>query len=101
MFYRVKVLRSYLKLMEWYGAYRHSLSSITSLVPFDFVHFLCTDRTYAPPYSLPILGMHEVISLHVGQGGIQIGNACCKHILLLLQERYTATRVWFVVVRRG
>jgi len=66
---------------------RHWLPSIPLLVPFDsFAHFLCTDRTYASPYSLPILGMREVISLHVGQGGIQIGNSCCKHILLLSRE---------------
>ncbi|EEB94761.1 hypothetical protein MPER_06375, partial [Moniliophthora perniciosa FA553] len=24
--------------------------------------------------------MREVISLHVGQAGVQIGNACCKHV---------------------
>jgi len=27
--------------------------------------------------------MREVISLHVGQAGVQIGNACCKETYLL------------------
>jgi hypothetical protein len=26
--------------------------------------------------------MREVISVHVGQAGVQIGNACCKFFLL-------------------
>lgn len=45
--------------------------------------------------------MREVISLHVGQAGVQIGNACCKLAyldgdVLLTRPRgalYTRTRV--------
>lgn len=33
------------------------------------------------PASL-LLKMREVISVHVGQAGVQIGNACCKFSLL-------------------
>ena len=31
--------------------------------------------------------MREVISVHVGQAGVQIGNACCKSRVLFLQLR--------------
>jgi hypothetical protein len=31
--------------------------------------------------------MREVISVHVGQAGVQIGNACCKSRVLLLRLR--------------
>ena len=27
--------------------------------------------------------MREVISVHVGQAGVQIGNACCEYFVLL------------------
>ena len=27
--------------------------------------------------------MREVISVHVGQAGVQIGNACCKFVALI------------------
>lgn len=30
--------------------------------------------------------MREVISIHVGQAGIQIGNACCKYAQLELRN---------------
>jgi hypothetical protein len=31
--------------------------------------------------------MREVISVHVGQAGVQIGNACCKSRVLFLRLR--------------
>lgn len=35
------------------------------------------------PYIVPF-NMREVISLHVGQAGVQIGNACCKSSLSVI-----------------
>lgn len=35
--------------------------------------------------------MREVISIHVGQAGVQIGNACCKY--LSGERRVRLTRV--------
>lgn len=35
-----------------------------------------------PSFTLTI--MREVISVHVGQAGVQIGNACCELLSLLL-----------------
>jgi len=37
--------------------------------------------------------MREVISIHVGQAGVQIGNACCEssfHSRRIAYERYRA-----------
>ncbi len=36
--------------------------------------------------------MREVISVHVGQAGLQIGNACCEYELPLLVSAYLSSR---------
>ena len=41
----------------------------------------CCGPPFRPNSHLPsivLVNMREVISLHVGQAGVQIGNACCK-----------------------
>ena len=35
---------------------------------------------FPPSPSIVLVNMREVISLHVGQAGVQIGNACCESV---------------------
>ena len=37
--------------------------------------------------------MREVISVHVGQAGVQIGNACCESPLILCRALHPSDRV--------
>lgn len=39
-------------------------------------HFISSINSRATPHLLLLVGKREVISLHIGQAGVQIGNAC-------------------------
>ena len=36
--------------------------------------------------------MREVISVHVGQAGVQIGNACCKYLFYIVNDGSSAEK---------
>jgi hypothetical protein len=68
---------------------RHIFSSFFLSRLFQSFHFLCTYQIPFNPYFLTSnsflrlqlflsFTMREVISVHVGQAGVQIGHACCK-----------------------
>ncbi len=44
--------------------------------------------------------MREVISVHVGQAGLQIGNACCEYEFPLLVSAYLSSRFHRRLTRR-
>lgn len=42
--------------------------------------------------------MREVVSIHVGQAGVQIGNACCKSISTPQPRLFLRWRVFLRVI---
>ena len=53
-----------------------SASATTALTSNRKSHRRSYDRTFSPSSSQPQKRMREVISIHIGQAGIQTGNAC-------------------------